>query len=132
VPERIAAKGYTRVVLVLNMKRFIRDEGERKRFEALRGTDVISHSLRASWPEMVRRELRFFPVSVDGMTAEDIGFATGVFRSLMLERLTAPAYLLDKSQIRFPRDLEDNFQFKALFKRAWNRWEIWLSEVFCG
>ena len=42
--DRIAAKGYTRVVLVLNMKRFIQGKEARQRFETRRGS-ILGFSL---------------------------------------------------------------------------------------
>lgn len=132
MPSRIAAKGYTRVLLVLNMKHFIPDETERKRFETLRGSELFAEALQDLWPESLQHQSRFSPLTNGDMATEDIGFATGVFRSLMLERLSAPAYLLNKDQAQFPSELEDNFQFKTLFKRAWARWTICIRPTMTG
>lgn len=133
MPNRIAAKGYTRVILILNMKRFIPEEGiVRKRFETLRGSDVFTEALQNVWSQTALCPPCFVRLPEDGMSAEDIGFATGVFRGLMLEQLTAPTYLLDKSHVKFPSDLENNFQFKTLFKRAWDRWEICIRPTMTG
>ena len=128
---KIAAKGYTRVVLVLNMKRFVRDVNAKKRFETVRGSSDFAEALHTIWPEELQSQSRFVPIE-DEMKVEDVGFATGVFRSLMLERHTSPTYILDKDQIRFPPGLEDNFQFKTLFKRAWERWEIRIRPTMTG
>ncbi|MCB0165337.1 MAG: hypothetical protein KDI79_14000 [Anaerolineae bacterium] len=127
-----AAKGYTRAILVLNMKRFIRDSHARKRFETLRGSDELTTTLQVAWPQALQGQTRFRPLSEAGMTEEDVGFATGLFRSLMMKRLTAPTFSLDKSQVRFPADLESNFQFKTLFKRAWDRWDICIRPTVTG
>ena len=132
MPNRIAAKGYTCVVLVLNMKRFVRGEAAQKRFETVRGSASFANALRTAWPQALRDQSRFIPQPEDEMTIEDVGFATGVFRSLMLERLTAPTYFLDKSQVQFRPDLENNFQFKTLFKRAWDRWAISIRPTMTG
>ncbi len=131
--NRIAAKGYTRVVLVLNMKRFIPEGATRKHFEAVRGSETFAAALQDAWPQVMTSHPCFVPLPEDDdMSEENVGFATGVFRSLMLERLTAPAYLLDKSQVQFSPDLENNFQFKTLFKRAWDRWEICIRPTMTG
>ena len=132
MPNRIAAKGYTCVVLVLNMKRFVRGEAAQKRFETVRGSTSFANALRTAWPQALQDQSRFSPQPEDEMTIEDVGFATGVFRSLMLERLTAPTYFLDKSQVQFRPDLENNFQFKTLFKRAWDRWAISIRPTMTG
>lgn len=122
--RQIAAKGHTCVVLVLNMKRFVEGEAAQKRFETIRGSELFREALQTAWPESLSSQSRFTPLHENDMTVENVGFATGVFRSLMLNRLTAPTYSLDKSQVHFRPDLENNFQFKTLFKRAWDRWEI--------
>ncbi|MCB0210626.1 MAG: hypothetical protein KDJ52_14905 [Anaerolineae bacterium] len=127
-----AAKGCTRAILVLNMKRFIRDREAKKRFETLRGSELLTKTLQVDWPRALQGQPRFIPLSENGMTEEDVGYATGLFRSLMLKRLTAPTFALDKSKVRFPDDLESNFQFKTLFKRAWDRWDICLRATMTG
>ena len=132
MPNRIAAKGMTRVILVLNMKRFIRDEVGRKIFETVRGSDEFAKLLQTSWVTSLQNQSHFSPVAEDGMSDEDVGFATGVFRSLMLRRLSAPMYKLDKSKVSFPADLESNFQFKTLFKKAWDRWTICIRPTMTG
>ncbi|MBT3190515.1 MAG: hypothetical protein HN736_07735 [Anaerolineae bacterium] len=66
------------------------------------------------------------------MSTEEIGFATGIFRNLMLEEYAFPVYVLDKEKIRFTKSLESNFQFKTLFKRAWNRWDICVHPTYTG
>ena len=146
MPNRIAAKGYTRVVLVLNMKRFIRDKTGRDRFETLRGTEEFAQALQNEWPlalsadspfhllrpsQMASKEVQMTGEKMQ-MTSEEVGFATGVFRSLMLKRQVAPTYELDKEKVHFPADLENNFQFKTLFKRAWNRWSIRIRPTMTG
>ncbi len=132
MPNRIAAKGWTRVILVLNMKRFIQGAAASRRFETLRGSDDFNKTLKGTWPQELQRQHRFIPLSEEGMTDEDVGFATGLFRSRMLRRLTAPTFLLDKTHVQFSTDLESNFQFKTLFKRAWNRWSICIRPTMTG
>lgn len=129
---KIAAKGFTRAVLVLNMKRFVRGEAERKRFETLRGSEVFTDALRTAWPRALKTQSRFIPMTNEEMSVENVGFATGVFRSLMLDRLATSCYALDKDQVTFAPGLEDNFQFKTLFKRAWDRWEISIRPTMTG
>lgn len=130
--DKIAAKGTTRVILVLNMKRFIREEAARKRFETLRGSDAFARALHKSWKPALQSQSLFLPVAEDEMSATDVGFATGIFRSLMLRRLAVPTTMLDKSQVKFSDDLESNFQFKTLFKRAWDRWTISIRPTMTG
>lgn len=141
---KILAKGYTSAVLVLNMKRFVHPE-DQPRFEALRGTDTLADALRHAWPNASRQQQLFSTRKTfrrriykdtyspaDDMPTEHVGFAMGVFRNLMLERYTFPTYTLDKSQIHFEEDLRTNFQFKTLFQRIWDRWEILIRPSFSG
>lgn len=141
---KIMAKGYTNVVMVLNMKRFVRRE-DQERFENLRGTKEFADVLRTQWPAVGERQRRFLSMDTyrkrlygtayradDVMSTEQVGFATGVFRNLMLERYTFPTYALDKEQIEFPEYLSTNFQFKTLFKRVWDRWHIFIRPSYTG
>ncbi len=130
--DRIAAKGYTRAVLILNMKRFVQGDDARKHFEMLRGTDAFADAIRNVWPEKLQSQSRFKPLREGEMSVEDVGFATGVFRSLMLDQLTSTTYWLDKDQVQFSSGLESNFQFKTLFKRVWDRWEISIRPTMTG
>ncbi|MCP4421440.1 MAG: hypothetical protein GY805_32930 [Chloroflexi bacterium] len=132
MPNKIVAKGYTCVVLVLNMKRFIQGEEAKRRFETVRGSVAFAHTLQTNWHDALKNNTRFGQLNEDSMSVEDVGFATGVFRSLMLERMATPTYQLDKDQVQFPPDLETNFQFKTLFKRAWDRWEISIRPTMTG
>lgn len=144
----ITARGYTSVILVMNMKRFVSGEGDRKRFETLRGKTEFRDALRSNWPKAVAGQDVFIPISEykrrqmekdgksfsanDRMSTEEIGFATGIFRSLMLEEYVSPTYAIDKSKIEFLKALETNFQFKTLFKRAWDRWDIFIRPTSTG
>ncbi|WP_420642501.1 hypothetical protein [Candidatus Leptofilum sp.] len=132
MPHRIAAKGYTSVVLVLNMKRFVDGEIAQKRFETVRGSLDFTEALQHHWPDSLPHPARFTPANDTDMTVEDVGFATGVFRSLFLDRHTSPTYLLDKEKVAFSPGLESNFQFKTLFKRAWDRWQISIRPTMTG
>ncbi|MFZ1400833.1 MAG: hypothetical protein WAS33_28275 [Candidatus Promineifilaceae bacterium] len=131
MPHRIAAKGYTSVVLVLNMKRFVA-EAAQKRFETVRGSQKFADTLQHDWPSSLPQSARFSPLNGSDMLVEDVGFATGVFRSLLLKRHSSPTYALDKAKVTFSPGLESNFQFKTLFKRAWDRWEISIRPTMTG
>jgi hypothetical protein len=144
----ISARGYTSVILVMNMKRFVEGEESRKKFETLRGKAEFRDLLRLDWPKIVPTQNVFIPMvdfkqrqveqagkafsSNDRMSTEEIGFATGIFRSLMLEEYTFPTYAVDKSKVQFSQELETNFQFKTLFKRAWDRWDIFIRPSSTG
>ncbi len=130
--NRIAAKGYTSAVLVLNMKRFVDGEAAQKRFETVRGSLAFAEALQQQWPECLPQTARFSLLNGSDMMVEDVGFATGVFRTLMLDRHSSPTYELDKEKVKFSPGLENNFQFKTLFKRAWDRWEISIRPTMTG
>lgn len=140
----ISARGYTNVVLVLNMKRFIHPD-DQERFETVRGTPKFASILRKDWlvqadaqdvfvlQEKYKERLANGELSLDNrMSTEEIGFATGIFRNLMLEEYAFPVYVLDKEKIQFSESLESNFQFKTLFKRAWDRWDIYVHATYTG
>lgn len=135
----VSARGYTNVLLVLNMKRFIREQDQGK-FEKIRGREEFAKALRENWPKELTRQETFITIQEDKqrrgrpeeMTTEQIGFATGIFRSLMLERYTFPLYALDKEKVVFDDDLMTNFQFKTLFLRAWNNWSVYIRPTFTG
>src|SRR5574341_339714 len=118
----VSARGYTNVLLVLNMKRFVQ-EGDQARFERIRGREEFAKILREIWPQKLGDQEKFITLEEDkrrrgrpvDMSTEQVGFATGIFRTLMLERFTFPAYALDKEKVRFEEDLVNNFQFKTLF-----------------
>lgn len=136
---KVTAKGYVSVVLVMNMKRFIAEK-DREKFESIRGTREFANVLRDDWPSHVLASERFekFPREKlkreidDEMSAEEIGFATGVFRSPMLEDLTFPTYKLKKEGYEFPDHLLGNYQFKNLFQTAWKSWDIFIRPSFTG
>jgi hypothetical protein len=135
----VTIRGYTNAILVLNMKRFI-NKDDQPRFERIRGTREFAQVLRDIWPKLALSKSRF-ETSLkekqhrnvhDEMTTEEIGFATGVFRSLALEDLTFPTYSLNKDSIQFPSHLMANYQFKNLFLRAWRDWQIFIRPTFTG
>jgi hypothetical protein len=135
----INIRGYTNVILILNMKRFVAKE-DQPRFERIRGTREFAQILRETWPQLAlskdcfetSQEEKQHRNVYDEMTTEEIGFATGVFRSLVLEDLTFPTYSLNKSKIQFPTTLMANYQFKNLFLRAWDNWRIFIRPTFTG
>jgi hypothetical protein len=135
----VSARGYTNVLLVLNMKRFVQEQ-DQDRFEKIRGREEFAKVLREVWPHKLLNQEKFITIEEDkrrrgrpeAMTAEQVGFATGVFRTLMLERFTFPAYALNKEKVIFDEDLKDNFQFKTLFLRSWNKWSIYIRPSFTG
>jgi len=135
----VSARGYTSVLLVLNMKRFVQEQ-DQARFEKIRGREEFARALRESWPQKLADQEKFITLQEDrqrrgrpeNMTTEQVGFATGVFRSLMLERYTFPAFALDKEKVEFPKDLKANFQFNTLFLRAWKKWSIYIRATYTG
>lgn len=135
----INVRGYTNAILVLNMKRFVAKE-DQARFERIRGTREFSRVLREIWPQLALAQGRFETSQEekhhrnvhDEMTTEEVGFATGIFRSLVLEDLTFPTYSLNQNKVHFPAFLSANYQFKNLFLRAWNNWRIFIRPTFTG
>ena len=135
----VSARGYTNVILVLNMKRFVQEQ-DQTRFEKIRGREEFARTLREIWPQKINHQEKFITLQEDKrrrgrpekMSTEDVGFATGVFRSLMLEKFTFPAYALDKAKVIFEEELVNNFQFKTLFLRSWIKWSIYIRPTFTG
>ncbi len=135
--SKVTAKGYTNVILVLNMKRFIAEE-DQKRFESIRGTPAFAEVLRNGWwnkrlrSPFTRMNSKKQGDLAENMSTEQVGFATGVFRALFLEEHVVPTYMLNKDQVKFPDDLMDNFQFRNLFLRAWKSWTIYVRPTVTG
>jgi hypothetical protein len=135
----VSAKGFTNVILVLNMKRFVR-EADRDRFERIRGREEFAQTLRDDWPKKLESQHHFITLEEDKrrvgrpdkMSTEQVGFAIGVFRSLMLEKFTFPAYALDREKVEFPEELMTNFQFKKLFWKQWGKWNIYVRPTNTG
>jgi len=135
----VSAKGYTNVLLVLNMKRFVHEQ-DQARFERIRGKDEFGKTLRDIWPQRLADQETFITIEEDkrrrerpdSMTAEQVGFATGVFRSLMLERYSFPAYALAREKVEFSEELLNNFQFKTLFLRIWEKWSVYIRPTNTG
>ena len=118
----VSASGYTNVILVLNMKRFIAVD-DQDRFETIRGTQDFASVLRTIWPEKCAFGNVFQDTSIgredhngeQEMTTEEIGFATGVFRSPYLEEHTFPTYKVNKELFPFGQYLRENLQFTEIF-----------------
>jgi len=135
----VSARGYTNVLLVLNMKRFVQEQ-DQARFEKIRGKEEFAKVLRENWPQQLGDQEIFLTIQEDKrrrqrpeyMSTEEVGFATGIFRTLMLERFTFPVYSLDTEKVNFDPDLLSNFQFKTLFLRNWNKWSIYVRPTFTG
>ncbi len=135
----VTAKGYINVVLVLNMKRFVAEK-DRARFERLRGAREFANILRDQWPAQALSDGRFETIAqekqhrdiYDEMSTEEIGFATGIFRSPMIEEFTFPTYALNKEGYEFPEHLVGNYQFKNLFLTAWKGWRIFIRPSSTG
>jgi hypothetical protein len=135
----ISAKGYSTVVLVLDMARFIVPE-QREVFESVRGSSLFSDVLRLDWSKAVTQQNTFIPIDQTSpnsnmearMSTEEVGFVTGVFRQSMLEQYTAPCYSICKKQIKFPELPTDNLQFKKLFLNVWQQWDIFIRPTMTG
>jgi len=131
--------GYTNVILVLNMKRFV-DLKDQSWFERIRGTREFAQVLRETWLQLALSKGRFETSQEekhsrnveDEMTTEEVGFATGIFRSLVLEDFTSPTYSLNKNKIQFPSYLYSDTQFKNLILKAWDNWRIFIRPTFTG
>lgn len=139
-PYPVEASGHTSVILLLNMRRFVPEEA-RGSFESLRGTETLHQAIQ-NWAQEAYKQDVFIPlpqletggetIDADTMTAEEIGFATGVFRSIARERFFSPTYRVNKEAFSFPPELLDNLQFKRLFLHVWKRWEIYIRPGMSG
>jgi hypothetical protein len=136
----VAASGHTHIILLLNMRRFLsQDERNRQRFESLRGTDTL-HQIIQGWRKNLSSQSTFSILQQAGneipdeetMTPEEIGFATGVFRSIAREQYFDPVYKVNKEAFHFPPDLVANLQFKKLFLPVWERWEVYIRPSMTG
>lgn len=139
----VEARGYTNVILVMNMRRFIEPE-DQARFESCRSSPVFLEALRSKWSEKIKDSAAFEVVKHDVVTADErssnlrmstdeVCFTTGIFRLNTLEDYVTPTYhLKDKSQISFPDEIRDNLQFKNLFLEVWKRWEIYIRPTVTG
>ncbi len=139
---KISATGHTCVVLVLNMKRFI-EPVDQHRFEELRGSPDLVHVLQHKWPQELENSKTFIrsePAEVEEingstvnrMSPEEVGFAMGIFRQIMLEDFAPPSYRVNKENIRFPEPVWENLQFKKLFREIWFNWDISVRPTMTG
>lgn len=136
---KISIIGNTNIIMVLNMKRFIVAE-DQARFETIRGLPEFGDVLRKQWLSAVKDNPLFISMAddkkrrklEDTMSAEQVGFATGVFRSLYLEEYAVPGYVLQKEHALFSDDLRGNFQFRNLFLPAWKGWQIYIRPTITG
>jgi hypothetical protein len=137
--DSVSLRGYTSVILVLNMRRFI-DPNYAQVFENIRGSRVFAEILRNQWAQSIDKSGTFVPlaqhtVSESGaprMSIDEVGFITGIFRQNMLEEYGTPTYQLQKDRISFSDELMENLQFKELFLDAWRRWEIYVRPTMTG
>ena len=137
----VAATGYVNVVMVLNMKRFIAGgKSEQDRFEAIRGTAEFADVIKNRWgPTLspngifsIADEVKQEHSTNDQMTTEQVGYSTGIFRTLILEQQTFPTYVVNKQKVQFPGYLLSNYQFSKLFLDVWENWEIFIRPVYTG
>lgn len=135
----VSARGYTRVVMVMNLSRFVQ-EIDKGTFHALRGAPELRQAMRRQWYPALNRSEWFTPVDIGGaqgkgageMSVDDVGFATGVFRQYLLETATAPTYRFNKKAYSFPSSLRHNFQFKHIFWPIWKHWDIFVRPSSFG
>ena len=137
----VAAMGYINVVTVLNMKRFVTGgKHEQDRFEAIRGTSEFAQVIKNKWGTTVSPhgifsiadEVKKDYSTKDQMTTEQVGYSTGVFRTLILEQQTFPTYIVNKQKVKFPDYLLSNYQFSRLFLDVWENWDVFIRPVYTG
>ena len=137
----VAATGYVNVVTVLNMKRFVvGGKEEQARFEAMRGTSEFADVVKNDWGTSISPhgifsiadEVKKDYTTKDQMTTEQVGYSTGVFRTLILEQQTFPTYIVNKEKVEFPEYLLSNYQFSKLFLDVWKNWEIFIRPIYTG
>ncbi|MCZ7549841.1 MAG: hypothetical protein M5U11_11950 [Anaerolineales bacterium] len=135
----VTVKGFTNIILVLNMKRFVNEERQ-TRFERLRRHAEFADVLQNKWPSTAQENERFQALvqdkslrdSHEEMSPEEIGFAAGLFRAPLIEDLLFPTYKLRKEGYKFPDHLTGNYQFKNLFQKAWDNWQIRIRPSYTG
>lgn len=137
--DSVSLRGYTSVILVLNMRRFI-DPDYAQVFENIRGSRVFAEILRNQWARSLQASGTFVPLAQHTatesgetrMSIDEVGFITGIFRQNMLEEYGTPTYQLQKDRISFSDELMENLQFKELFLDAWRRWDIYVRPTMTG
>jgi hypothetical protein len=141
MPDRFTARGYTSVILVMNMRQFIAPEHQ-PLFASVRGSEPFSRVLREDIPKALQNSPIFTESyrTVEGvngqtpMSADETGFVTGVFRQNMLSYYSAPDYKLQKSAVEgeYFAALRRNWQFKKLFDPVWKQWDIYIRPTMTG
>lgn len=138
--EKITARGYTSVILAMNMLQFV-DKESQPLFTSVRGSDVLGRSLREAWARKLA-ECKTFELTAaksgingkDFMSADETGFMAGVFRQNMLDHYSTPDYQLQKDAVQsdYFSALRRNWQFKKLFEPIWKQWEIYIRPTTSG
>ncbi|HBI00182.1 MAG TPA: hypothetical protein DDY18_00995, partial [Flavobacterium sp.] len=121
------------------MKRFVHDD-EQIVFEALRGTEELAEIIKHEWQDKCSLKGVFLSTDDernkkhpdDNMSAEEIGFATGVFRSSFINDHTFPTYRVNKERFEFAKPLRENYQFDNIFWRSWKKWDIYIRPTSLG
>jgi hypothetical protein len=148
--DSVSATGYTSVILVMNMQRFIAD-ADQQRFERVRSSPAFLSVLRQQWRERLAQSDTFVPATHDdmagdlrssaaaqanqepGMSTEEVAFLTGIFRQSTLDQYNSPTYYLrHKERIQFPDEILDNIQFKDLFAEQWRSWDVFVRPTVSG
>lgn len=137
----VSATGYVNVIMVMNMKRFIKGgQNEQARFDSFRGTTHFLEVIKNNWETRVSTnglfnladKVKQGSSQKDQMSTEQVGFSTGIFRSFILEQQTFPTYILNKEAVTFPEKLKNNYQFSKLFLNQWKNWDIYIRPVYTG
>ncbi|MDX1992627.1 MAG: hypothetical protein SF029_09565 [bacterium] len=132
----LTAQGHTSVILVINMRQFVAPQSQAL-FDSVRGSEIFSRVLREDWPRLLEKNNTFSRVNDDSdgteaMSADEIGFMTGIFRQNMLDTYSSPDYRLNKNAVQFSKLLSENLQFKQLYQPIWNNWEIYIRPTMTG
>lgn len=142
--EFLSGAGYTVVYMVVNMNQFIAPN-DHKRFEMIRGTGAFASIIRNEWESLLRssdapfvKEDQFIrpsknePIAEQRMDVDDVAFNTGIFKGVVLREFSAPFYRVDKSGFEFDPILKRNLQFKKLFLKNWEKWDIHVRPTMTG
>jgi hypothetical protein len=135
--DSISARGYTSVILVLDMRQFVLPEHQAL-FESIRGSGRLTKVLRSDCFDRISKSEAFIQVDQDvselepRTSREEIGFISGIFRQNMLDEYATPTYALCKDRIHFPDLLTTNLQFKELFLDVWRRWDVYIRPTMTG
>lgn len=126
------------MILAINMREFVAPESQGM-FNSVRGSRGFANVLRDAVPETLKNSKIFKLSDVkmginghDAMTADEIGYMTGVFRRNMLDYYSAPDYQLQKSALSHYSSLRRNWQFKKLFEPVWKQWDIFIRPTMTG